>query len=172
MLPRRSALALALAALACEPSISSAINPSAVDYAAFDPTGNPPFIPLPNDLALQPQAIASQSGAQKALLQEFVNAGGFPNDQEVPITIDFVRLTIDPNTGASTRTAPALDVSSINSNNLIVLSDSTAGYGPIAYDAPASTDYAVHDVHCTLTLPKAPNATPSGARRGAPGAYV
>jgi hypothetical protein len=128
---------LALAALACEPSISSAINPSAVDYAAFDPTGNPPSIPLPNDLALQPQAIAAQSGAQKALLQEFVNAGGFPNDQEVPITIDFVRLTIDPNTGASTRSAPALDVSSINSNNLIVLSFSTGGYSSIAYDAPA-----------------------------------
>ena len=172
MLLRRTALALALAALACEPSISSAINPSTVDYAAFDPTGNPPSIPLPNDLALQPQAIAAQSGAQKALLQEFVNAGGFPNDQEVPITIDFVRLTIDPNTGASTRSAPALDVSSINSNNLIVLSFSTAGYSSIAYDAPASTDYVVNGDHGTLTLHKSPNAAKSGSRRWDPGPYV
>jgi pimeloyl-ACP methyl ester carboxylesterase len=182
MLLRRTALALALAALACEPSISSAINPSAVDYAAFDPTGNPPSIPLPNDLALQPQAIAAQSGAQQALLQEFLKAGGFPNDQEVPITIDFVRLTIDANTGASTRSAPALDVSSINSTNLIVLSFSTGGYSSIAYDPPTSTDYVVNGDHGTLTLHKSrpcvtspPSCTAPDAkttRRWDPGHYV
>ena len=101
MLLRRTApLAIALAALACEPSVPSATNPSTIDYAGFDPTGSPPSLPLPNDLALQPQAVAAQSGAQKALLIEFQNAGGFPNDQEVPITIDFVRLTIDATTAS------------------------------------------------------------------------
>ena len=114
LLRRTTPLAIALLALACEPSVpfDTANNPSQVDYAAFDPTGTPPAtgpdIPLPNDLALQPQAIATQSGAQQALLKQWA-VEGFPNDQEVPITIDFVTEKLDANTGAATRVPTDLE---------------------------------------------------------------
>ena len=100
MLLRRIAPAvLALTGLAaCEPEVSHSTNPQTVSFAAFDLSSNPPEIPLPNQLALLPTSIATQTGAQKELLTAFATAGGFPNDQEVPITIDFVRLDIDPNT--------------------------------------------------------------------------
>src|SRR5258708_1705506 len=139
LLRRATPLAIALAALACSPTVPygpTNNNPTKIDYAVFDPTGSPPDIPLPNDLALLPQAIATQPPAQAALLTSFAgrdcinldatgkgNCGGdaktactvatqasdcakvppvgFPNDQEVPITIDFVTQSIDPTTGAA-----------------------------------------------------------------------
>ena len=175
MLLRRATplLALALAALACEPPVPfdpASHNPSAVDYAAFDPAGNPPAIPLPNDLALRPSAIATQNPAQAALLTAFALAGGFPNDQEVPITIDFVRETLDPNTGAPTRSALPLDLTSINQGTLLLIGITSAGAGPVAYDPPKAADYAVHGDHSTLTLHKSANT--AGLRRFAPGEYI
>ena len=70
-----------------------------------NPSGSPPSLPLPNDLALQDAAISTQNPAQAALLTQW-QAEGFPNDQEVPITIDFVRETLNPATGKPTRSAP------------------------------------------------------------------
>ena len=178
MLLRRTApLAVALAALACEPSVPSGTNPTTVDYAAFDPQGDAtknlaPDIPLPNALALLPQAIATQNPAQQALLNAFVAAGGFPNDQEVPITIDFVRETIDPATGAATRVAPPLNVSTITASTVVVMSISSSGFGPVAFDAPVATDYQVIGDHGQLTLHKSANAAKSGTRAWDPGTYV
>ena len=153
MLLRRATplLALALAALACEPPIPfdpTANNPSSVDYAIFDPQPDatdqsPADIPLPNDLALQDAAIATQPAAQAEVLKSFQAQGGWPADQELPITFDFVRVNIDPGTGNITRSAPPLDVTSINPSNLIILSLSAAGVGAVAYDAPKASSYIV-----------------------------
>ena len=149
MLLRRTApFALALAAIACEPSVPSGTNPTQVDYAAFDPTGNPPAIPLPNDLALQASAIASQPGAAGELLTAFAKQGGFPNDQDVPITVDFVRESIGSATGAITRSAPPLDVTSITTSNLVITNLGTTE----AYDPPTAADYVTNGDHGTLTL--------------------
>src|SRR3954469_6449789 len=118
LLRRATSIAVAIAAIACEPSVSgynpTANNPSSVDYAVFDPApdptdGSPVDIPLPSDLALQPQALATQTGAQLEVLQSFARQGGWPADQDLSLTFDFVRINIDPASGKGTRTAPALD---------------------------------------------------------------
>jgi len=185
MLLRRATplLALALAALACEPPVPfdpAGNNPAFVDYAVFDPQPDatdqsPADIPLPNDLALQDSAIATQPAAQAELLKSFQAQGGFPADQELPITFDFVRVNIDPATGAITRTAPPLDVTSINPTNLIILSLSAAGVGPVAYDAPTAASYVVvpddrtkptGNQHGTLIIKKKADA--SGLREFSP----
>lgn len=165
LLRRATPLALAILALACEPSVpfDPATNPAAVDYAGFDPTGNPPSLPLPNDLALLESAISTQNPAQAALLKQW-QRDGFPNDQEVPITVDFVREAIDPATGTVTRSAPQLDTSSIGPSNLLLLSLSASGAGAVAYDPPAAADYVVAGDHGTLTLHKAKDPA-TGSRR-------
>ncbi len=97
---RRSLLTVALAAatvVACSPSIEKRQNPASTDYVVFDPATSQ--IPLPNDLALQ--TAATSQGAQGELLKAFVAQGGFPNDQEVPITLDVQRFTF----GSSTQKA-------------------------------------------------------------------
>ena len=178
MLLRRTALIAATAvAFACEPSVPHGTNPTFVDTAAFDLTPSHPDIPLPNDLALLPASVSGQVGAQQELLKEFQKAGGFPNDQEVPITIDFVRQTIDPATGAQTPSAPALDVTSISSSNLVLFSigdpsGPPASYGaPIAFDPPKPTDYVTSGDHGTLTVHKTPDSA-THSRRFAPARYV
>ena len=69
----------AAAAVACEPSITNHPGPASTDFVLFDPSTSQ--IPQPNDLALQPSAIAAATGAQKELLQSFAAQCGFPNDQ-------------------------------------------------------------------------------------------
>ena len=194
LLRRTLPITLVALSLACEPKVphcdspsatdpacKGSFNPGTVDYAAFDIASATPDIPLPNDLVLQPQAIATQTGAQQELLLSFVDQTrgteiGFPNDQEVPITIDFVRETIDPNTGAATRSAPDLDVTSINKDpahpNLIVLSLAAGSLGaPAALDPVKATDYVKGPDHGTLTVHKSPDKG-TGSRRWAPGQYV
>ena len=194
LLRRILPIALVALALACEPAVphctspsstdpacKGSFNPTTVDYAAFDLASAQPDIPLPNDLALQPQVIATQTGAQQELLLTFVDpaAGteiGFPSDQEVPISIDFVRETIDATTGAVTRSAPDLDLPSINKDpahpNLVVLNLGAATLGKsIAVDQPKDADYVKGPDHGVLTVHKTPDAG-SGSRRWAPGQYV
>ncbi|MGE5048977.1 MAG: hypothetical protein ACM3PC_10435, partial [Deltaproteobacteria bacterium] len=164
VLRRATPLALAMLALACEPSVpfDASSNPRAVDFAAFDPTGSPPSLPLPNDLALLESAVSTQNPAQAALLTQW-QAEGFPNDQEVPITIDFVRETIDPATGKPARSAPQLDTSTVAPATLLLLAVGSSGSGPVAYDPPAPSDYAANGDHGTLTLHKSKDS--SGSRR-------
>jgi hypothetical protein len=187
LLRRATPLAIALAAIACEPSVPydpAAHNPSSVDYAVFDPTPDPSDqspadVPLPNDLALQPSAIATQPAAQAEVLTSFAAQGGWPADQDLSLTFDFVRISIDPNTGVVTRSAPPLDVTSINAGNLIILSLSTAGVGVVPYDKPVAADYAIvpddptkptGNKHGTLTIRK--TADTVGLRHWAPATYV
>ncbi len=174
MLLRRSlpaALVLA-SALACQPSVPKQPPPTApgasgpsVDFAVFDPTASPPALPLPNNLVLQPSSIATQSGAQAELLQAFAAAGGFPNDQEVPITVDFHRENVNTSSGKITLSAPDLDLTSFGATTLAVIAVSPAGVpedGQI--DAPQAADYVKLADRGTLTLHHKADAT-TGSRR-------
>src|SRR5712691_5106952 len=184
LLRRTPPLAIAILALACEPSVpyNPATAPASVDYAGFDPTASPlPVLPLPNQLALTEPAIVTQNSTQAAVLRAFVAAGGFPNDQEVPITIPFVRYNIDPKTGVVTQTPPVLDLSSTNGNNLLILSTSSQGAsGAVAYDPPKAGDYdsntGILTLHktppCALVSPSTCTTGGKLTRRWDPGTYV
>jgi len=141
LLRRQLPLAAAAAlALACAPSVPQDAAPASVTYAAFDPTASQ--VPQPNDLALLPTTIAAfPASAQKDLLTAWANQGGFPNDQEVDITINFITQNIDPTTGAITTTTADLDVSTITPDTLKVLELPGAAitYGPVSYDKSTGT---------------------------------
>ena len=150
---------------------------------------------MPNDLALTPTALASQKGAQLELLQSFAapcpGSGGtlpcgFPSDQEVPITIDFVQTNIDAKTGAQTRVKPDLDLSTFKvctapraACTLAVLGlPTTPGAAPtfLPVDQPVAADYVQNGDHGTLTLhrslhPVAPGST-TKTRAWDPGVHV
>src|SRR6267378_2707692 len=158
--------ALATAAIcACEPGVGfdAARNPQQTNYAAFDPAAVPPQIPLPNDLALA--QAGSVPGAQGELLRMFVNSGGFPNDQEVPFSIDLVKIVVDPATGAQVRSKPDLDLSSIricngtNPNcNVAVMRVPPSMPLFVTVDQPAATDYVPGTDHGTLNIRRTPPA--------------
>jgi hypothetical protein len=174
LLRRTIPLAIAFLAIACEPSVpyNPASNPAYIDYGGFDPTASPPVLPLPNALALTDGAILAQNPTQAAFLRTLVAQGGFPNDQEVDITIDFQRFNIDPGTGAVTKGAPPLDLSTINGSTLLVLAiSSLGGLSSVAYDAPQAADYVVGSDRGTLTLRKSVNPK-TGSRRWDPATYV
>jgi hypothetical protein len=147
---RSLAVLLALAAACGEPgNIPQTASPSSVVTAVFDPiAGN---IPLPNDLALQ-QVPTTLPPAQQDLLNAFKAQGGFPNDQEVPITISFVRTSIAAN-GATTNVAPTLDVATLNPGTLAVFLRTASGAsGTVALDPITDADYANAGDHGVLTL--------------------
>ena len=174
-MPLRRSLPAVLAlatVLACQPSVKNQPPPTppgasgpAVDFAVFDPTASPPAIPLPNDLALQPSSIATQTGAQAELLRAFAAAGGFPNDQETPITIDFHRENVNTSTGKITLSAPDLDLASFVATTVAVIAVSPAGApedGQI--DLPQAADYVKSADHGTLTIHHKAEAT-TGSRK-------
>jgi hypothetical protein len=103
---------LALAILACTPSVPS--NPNTVIVTAeFDPsTGT---IPLPNSLAISPDLnphLLAPRNAQEELLAYFAQQGGFPPDQVLSLAFPIATLTVNgPNDVAST--APDVDLASI-----------------------------------------------------------
>ncbi len=157
------AVLLALAAACGEPgNIPQTASPSSVVTAVFDPiTGN---IPLPNDLALQ-QVPTTLPPAQQDLLNAFKAQGGFPNDQEVPVTISFVRTSIAAN-GATTNAAPTLDVATLNPGTLAVFLSTAQGSGTVALDPITDANYVNAGDHGVLTLHN------KGRLPWAPGQYV
>ncbi len=172
-LRRLSPLALALGLWACKPTVPYSPPPAYVDYAVFDLESSPPSIPQPNDLTLE--FAATVPGAQGELLRQFVANGGFPYDQEVPVTVDFTRLAFDAATGDTTPSSPDLDVSSLTvctspatSCNLLVLRIDTLQPGPAPIDA-AATSYAAGTAKGTLTLRNHLDPT-TGSRRWPAGA--
>jgi hypothetical protein len=173
MLLRRVApAALATAAIcACAPDVgyNPGRNPQQTNYAAFDPSASPPQIPLPNDLAL-PQA-GSVPGAQGELLRMFVAAGGFPNDQEVPVSIDLVKIVVD-SSGTQIRSKPAVDLSSIHictgpgqNCNVAVVQLALPPVFATDIDTPVATDYVDNGDHGTLNIRRKARATAGGPSR-------
>ena len=143
---RRIAASLLVLAAACAKDVEPESTPAFVDYAVFDPSAG--AIPLPNDLALLPQSVAAQPpGAQRELLEAFQLMGGFPNDLEVPITIDFVRSA--PGRTGSTTSVPALDLTTITPATLVVLKVGALGATAVPYDVAG---YAPGATKGTLTL--------------------
>lgn len=150
ILPAAAAL---VAVAACRPSVPERQNPTAVSYAVFDPTTSE--IPLPNALALSPDGLASlPAGAQKELLQAFALTGGFPDDQELPATLDFVVANIAAN-GTVTSLPPDLDLTTLTPTTRLVLESCPGGAAPVAVEA----SYAKGTVKGTLTLRRTPDAT-------------
>src|SRR5438874_9980932 len=160
--------ALAIVALsACEPGVGyDASRNAPTNYAVFDLSASPPQLPQPNDLALS--QAGSIPGAQGELLRLFVAAGGFPNDQEVPFTIDLVKIVVDA-TGAQVRSKPALDLGSIHpctapgqNCNVAVLELASPPVFVQDIDQPAATDYATSGDHGTLSIRRKPRTTVLG----------
>src|SRR3954471_23215481 len=135
-----------LAAAACgAPDVGfTPSSASSVVSAVFDPiTGQ---IPLPNDLALA-QIPSSLPPAQQDLLNAFKNQGGFPNDQEVPVTISFLRTNIAAD-GTTTSAAPTLDTTTLTPATLVVAPQPAPAAGPVALDPITDANY----VNGVLTL--------------------
>ena len=86
---------LALAAFACTPSVPSNPN-TAVNTAQWDPSSG--VIPLPNDLAINPQlnpGLLAPANAQDELLAYFYAQQGFPPDQVTPLQFPMVLQTVN-----------------------------------------------------------------------------
>ncbi len=133
---RAGSLAAAFALAACT-NVSQTTPPSTLVIATFDPTTS--TIPLPNDLALQ-AAPSLPAGAQQQLLQAFATAGGFPDDQEVAITIPLRTLTYDAATRLyTTGTPPTVDLTTVTASTVTIQPlNAAAGAAPIAFDAVAT----------------------------------
>ena len=171
MLLRRVApAALATAAIcACEPGVGydASRNPQQTNYAVFDPAASPPQIPLPNDLALT--QAGTVPGAQGELLRLFVANGGFPNDQEVPVAIDLVKIVVD-SSGTQVRSKPDIDLSSIRictasgqNCNVAVLELGPPPKFVTDIDQPVATDFVASGDHGTLSIRRKPRATATGS---------
>jgi hypothetical protein len=166
-LRRIAALLFALVA-ACAKDVTPEASPAFVDYSVFDPSTG--AIPLPNDLALA-SASTLPAGAQRDLLIAFATQGGFPNDIEVPITVDFTRTPVGP--GASTATAidPAsLRPIGVADPNLALFKITTSGPVPAAFDtSPGAIALTQSGSKTTLRL-RAPEAA-DGSRNWEAGAH-
>lgn len=170
MTPRRilAASAVLLAAAACGPKVDQSPSPASVVTALFDPLASE--LPLPNDLLLQQDpATLPVPPAQQELIAAFQAQKGFPNDQEVAITVGFGRSVIHAD-GSVTREAPALDLSSFGPSTFFVYGITAAGQGEVALDPIQAADYAaVADAKGTegvLTLHRL------GRQPWAPGQYL
>jgi hypothetical protein len=135
------ASAVLLAIASCTPSIPQVAAPSSVVSAVFDPAASD--IPQPNQLVFQALSTLPAS-AQKELLTAFLEAGGFPNDQEVAVTISFVRDRINAD-GSVTHQAPTLDPASFTPTSFFVFGATSNGtvQGEIATDPITAGDLAV-----------------------------
>ncbi|HYG67761.1 MAG TPA: hypothetical protein VD838_08885, partial [Anaeromyxobacteraceae bacterium] len=155
---------LVLALLACQADLDR--RPlSTIDYAVFDPSSS--RIPLPNDLALQ-SAATMPAGAQKELLGQFIAAGGFPNDQEMPITIQLTRATVDAGAGgAIVYEAPELDLETVTAETVALLEVSATGAVPVPFEASYAKN--ADGQRGTLTLRR---PVTNGTRRWTAGAQV
>jgi len=174
---RTATLALAAAALlsGCKKVTQEAPTQELV-IAAFNspicvgsPLQCPAVVPTPNDLALQ--AVPTlPNGAQKALLQAFVDAGGFPSDQAVGITIPLKQLRFDEASGNYALTTPPL----VDTATLVTGSSApTVVVLKIDVDPPVLQAVEVDAANCTtgqIALRNAANVV--GSRAWSPGRYA
>ncbi|HVZ23717.1 MAG TPA: hypothetical protein VG871_21735, partial [Vicinamibacterales bacterium] len=131
--------------------------------AQFDPVGTGsagPDIPLPNDLVLHqnpnslcspPSDASAPACAEAELIQSFIDANGYPADQEVAVTIDFIETSFNAD-GTTTNTAPDLDLSTFTPSTFFVYAQNAAGTGEVPIDPLGSDDYVKYADHGTLTI--------------------
>lgn len=166
-LRRAGPLALALSLVACH-GVTQEPRPEKVVLATFAS----PNIPLPNDLALNavPTLTAPELAAQKALLEAFNGAGGFPNDQEVSVSFPVHALKLDTATGTYVAdSAPRIDPASVRDQR-----DATATVAVYRIDVSPPVRVDVDsDVATAGVLKLRKKADASGSRRWTPNArYV
>jgi len=171
-LRRAVAPILALAIAACAESVKQEPAPAELVFAAFDSATA--TLPQPNDLALQAAPTLTQplQQAQKQLLDLFIAAGGFPSDQEVPITIPITARSLAADGSYLATAAPAIDLASVTASTVAVLQLNAAGNTVARIDVDASTTAGSCTTSgCTpgvLTLRKKADANgrrwPAGAR--------
>src|SRR5437870_2195617 len=161
----RVVIIFAFAAGCGEPGTVPQTTAQPVVTAVFDPTTA--SIPLPNDLARQPAPAGTTPlpAAQQELLNLFNSQGGFPSDQELPVTISLVKTTVAQN-GATTNTAPTFDPASVNAGNLVVFLKTATAAGLVAIDPITDANYVAFSDHGVLTIHNR-NRAP-----WAPGQYV
>src|SRR5438105_1316126 len=147
----RALVVLALAAACGEPGNVPQTPAQPTVTAVFDPTTG--SIPLPNDLARQPAPAGTPPlpAAQQELLNLFNSQGGFPSDQEVPVTISLVKSTVGQG-GATANLAPTFDPASVNAGNLVVFAITAAGTGLVAIDPFTDANYVAFVDHGVLTI--------------------
>lgn len=189
-LRRAGLLALPLALAACT-DVTQQPLPADLVFASFAS----PNIPTPNDLALAGvvtrlptvnacgtavDLCAAPPTAQVALLCAFRAAGGFPSDQEVPISIPFTARHWDaaaPPSGAYVPVAaPAIDLATVTASTVAVYRIDVTP--PVALVMGTDLEAASTAGSCaatpctpaTLTIRKRPDAT--GSRRWPAGARI
>ncbi len=171
---RAASLALLLVLAACSKEVSQGAPATDVVLAAFatDATnpaylaGTPgPKIPQPSDLGLQ-AAAALPASAQKELLQLFATSGGFPADQEVPITIPVRAVRFSAGAYAPVA-VPDLDLATVPANARVIKLDG-GGVTEVAFEVGGYSKSADGLVG-TLTLRK---VLANGSRRWPSGRYV
>lgn len=157
-LPRGFVAALLLAVGACRADLPQD-PPQSFVTAVFDPQTSE--IPLPNDLVFLSDNLngvcppgsqapsATPACAQAELLAAF--NGFFPNDQEVPITIEFTQTNFDA-AGGTTQTAPDLDLASFTSSTYFVVSLGQGGATEVEMEPIRASDYVKDGEQGTLTL--------------------
>lgn len=154
---RRILLPASFLLAACSPDIPYT-KPTGFVTAVFDPVNS--RVPLPNDLVFMADvnatcphgnipAGASPSCAQAELLASF--AGYFPSDQEVAVTIDFTETTFGER-GATTQTAPDLDLTTFTPSTFFVYGWTANDQGEVPLEPLTPADYVINGDHGTLTL--------------------
>jgi len=161
----RALVVLALAAACGEPGNVPQTAAQPAVTAVFDPTTA--SIPLPNDLARAPAPPGTPAlpAAQQELLNLFNSQGGFPSDQELPVTISLVKTTVGQS-GVATKTAPTFDPASVNAGNLVVFLKTATSGGLVAIDPITDANYVSAGDHGVLSIHNR-NRAP-----WAPGQYV
>ncbi|MBL0278292.1 MAG: hypothetical protein IPQ24_19860 [Anaeromyxobacter sp.] len=171
-LRRAGLLAVPLALAACT-EVTQQPLPADLVFARY----SSPNVPTPNDLALAavPAApCAFLPNAQAQLLCTFKNAGGFPSDQEVSISIPFTASSWDPARGDNGEyvavAAPAIDLTTVTADTVAVLRVDVSPVEVVETEAASAAGACSAPGTCTpatLTLRKKADAT--GSRRWAPG---
>ncbi|WP_434347055.1 hypothetical protein ACN6A1_01450 [Myxococcus virescens] len=144
--------AFALGASACTPDIAQDPPRSPEDsvVAEFDPTGSPPVVPSPNDLAIV-----------NGLVNAPINPQASPAEQE--FTRDYVNtLNGFPTTVTATTRIRGLEAGTVNANTVKVI-DVYAGT-PLA--KPATPSYIGYNEETNLVtiIPPLPGGWPKGGR--------
>ncbi|WP_141588962.1 hypothetical protein [Myxococcus sp. AB056] len=144
--------AFALGASACTPDIAQDPPRSPEDsvVAEFDPTGSPPVVPSPNDLAIV-----------NGLVNAPINPQASPAEQE--FTRDYVNtLNGFPTTVTATTRIRGLEAGTVNANTVKII-DVYAGT-PLA--KPATPSYIGYNEETNLVtiIPPLPGGWPKGGR--------
>jgi hypothetical protein len=141
---------LAAAGFACTPDVPQNTSATATTstVAVFNTTTG--VIPLPNDIVFQ--QTAGLPAAQQQLLGAFAAKGGFPSDQDLPITVSF--STVSGGTdGGTVEIAPDIDLATFVPNQTVfVFAQTATTAGPVPFGPITAADYVKGATSGTLSI--------------------